>query len=228
MPTKDSPLIIRLDYNNLKDCYNFVDQLDPSQCHLKVGIDIYTRFGPALVEALAKRSFKIFLDLKFHDIPDTVAKASRAANDLGVWMFNVHAAGGLEMMTAASQAISGDNAPLLIAVTVLTSMPQTDSIQQQVLTLAQLTQQAGLDGVVCSPLEVKTVRAQLGEDFCLVTPGIRLSKTPGDDQKRVMTPGQAVAAGVNYIVVGRPISQATDPMKVVQQILLDCDTPVMQ
>lgn len=225
---QDPKVLVALDYADLQQCINFVDGLDPSSCRLKVGKEMFTLFGPELVKALHQKGFEVFLDLKFHDIPNTVAKAVAAAAELGVWMVNVHASGGRRMMEAAKAALApyGDKRPKLIAVTVLTSMEQADlqdlgielSPQQQVERLASLTQQCGLDGVVCSAHEATALKSLLGEDFLLVTPGIRPSGSEQGDQRRIMTPVEAIAAGSDYLVVGRPITQAASPKQVLQQI----------
>lgn len=223
----DPKIIVALDYADPQDALNLVNQLDPSMCRLKVGKELFTAAGPQFVEKLTHANFGVFLDLKFHDIPNTVAKACAAASNLGVWMLNVHASGGMEMMQAARQAIdSGSHQPLLIAVTVLTSMTQV-TLQQigihtelatHVLNLAKLTQQSGLDGVVCSALEAKMLRSHLGNDFCLVTPGIRPVNASQDDQSRIVTPNEALSLGASYLVIGRPITRATDPLAALSAI----------
>lgn len=223
-----SPVVVALDYEDQGAALNLVSQLDPALCRLKVGKEMFTHFGPDFVRELQQRRFDVFLDLKFHDIPNTVAKAVKAAADLGVWMVNVHASGGSRMMVAAREALQsfGADKPLLIAVTVLTSMEQADLIElgitltpeQQVLKLAGLTKQAGLDGVVCSAQEASILKQQFGQQFQLVTPGIRPAFAGADDQKRVMTPAQAVAVGVDYMVIGRPITKAEDPLAALQAI----------
>ena len=197
-------------------------------CRLKVGKEMFTLFGPQLVKDIHDRGFDLFLDLKFHDIPNTVAKAVAAAAELGVWMTNVHASGGLAMMEAAKKALLpyGDKAPMLIAVTVLTSMSDDDlkllginvPAFEHVQRLAKLTQQAGLDGVVCSAQEATALKSLLGQDFKLVTPGIRPVGSDAGDQHRVMTPPQAIAAGSDYLVIGRPITKAADPLAALQAI----------
>lgn len=197
------------------------ERLNPQQCRLKVGKELFTAAGPQLIERLQTLGFDVFLDLKFHDIPNTVAGACRAAQALGVWMVNVHASGGRRMLSAAREALeaSTGSRPLLIAVTVLTSMEQSDlqeigldvTPQQQVLRLAQLTRDCGLDGVVCSAQEASVLKQACGADFRLVTPGIRPTGAQADDQRRVLTPAQALAAGADYLVIGRPISAAADP-----------------
>lgn len=227
----DPKIIVALDYADSKSALQLVNQLDPSLCRLKVGKELFTSAGPSFVEQLARADFGVFLDLKFHDIPNTVAKACAAASNLGVWMLNVHASGGLEMMQAAKEAInSSANKPLLIAVTVLTSMNQ-QTLQQigiqadlttHVLNLAKLTQQAGLDGVVCSALEAAMLRAQLGNDFCLVTPGIRPANVNQDDQSRVVTPADALNNGASYLVIGRPITKAENPLAALKAIHQEC------
>ena len=216
-----SKVIVALDYANKADAMAFVARVSPDLCRLKVGKEMFTLFGPEFVKSLVALGFDVFLDLKFHDIPNTVAKAVAASAELGVWMVNVHACGGLRMMAAAKQALAdyGDKAPLLIAVTVLTSMEQDElqqagvpgSLQDQVLRLATLTQQAGLDGVVCSAREASLLKQHLGADFKLVTPGIRPVGSELGDQRRVLTPAEACSQGSDYLVIGRPITQAVDP-----------------
>jgi orotidine-5'-phosphate decarboxylase len=189
---------------------------------LKIGKEMFTRLGPAFVEDVQQQGFDVFLDLKYHDIPNTVAQACKAACDLGVWMLNVHASGGRRMMEAARDAIAAHrHQPRLIAVTMLTSLDQNDiaeigyrgTPEENVLRLAALTQASGLDGVVCSPREVVLLREKIGSDFLLVTPGIRPAGSAGDDQRRTMTPAQALQAGASYLVIGRPITAAADPMQ---------------
>lgn len=224
-------LIVALDFNTEKDALNLIDKLDPNQCVLKVGSELFTLFGTQFVKRLIQRQFKVFLDLKFHDIPNTVSMACKAGADLGVWMMNVHAAGGASMMQAARDAIEsyGVARPLLIAVTVLTSFNQSElntiginiPILEQVEKLATLAKKSGLDGVVCSAQEVKVIKKICGDQFITVTPGIRLETNPKDDQSRVMTPKQAMEAGSDYLVVGRPITKAADPQKVISEILKD-------
>lgn len=226
-----SPIIVALDYSDRKQAEAMADQLDPAQCRLKVGKELFTRTGPDLVKTLIGRGFDIFLDLKFHDIPNTTAAAVAAAAELGVWMVNVHASGGPKMLTAAREALLpfGQDAPLLIAVTVLTSMDaaQLQAIgidanpQQQVLRLARLTQQCGLDGVVCSAQECTLLRAELKQPFALVTPGIRPVTATADDQLRIATPAAARANGSDYLVIGRPITRAADPMNALRAILYE-------
>ncbi|MFR9721092.1 orotidine-5'-phosphate decarboxylase [Aeromonas diversa] len=221
-------VMVALDFARQEDALALVDQLSPSACRLKVGKEMFTLFGPQFVRELVGRGFDVFLDLKFHDIPNTVAKAVAASAELGVWMVNVHASGGRRMMEAAKAALApyGDKAPLLIGVTVLTSMEQVDLAElgvtltpaEQVLRLARLTKAAGLDGVVCSAQEATLLKAECGADFKLVTPGIRPAGSEQGDQRRIMTPAQAVAAGADYLVVGRPITQAGAPAAVLQAI----------
>lgn len=225
---KNSPIVVALDFEQKAAALDLVSQLDPALCRLKVGKEMFTHFGPSFITELQQRKFEIFLDLKFHDIPNTVAKAVQAAADLGVWMVNVHASGGSRMMHAAREALLtfGSDKPLLIAVTVLTSMEQADltelgiqlSPAEQVLKLAGLTATAGLDGVVCSAQEAALLKQQFGQHFCLVTPGIRPAFANADDQKRVMTPSEALAVGVDYLVIGRPITKAADPLAALQAI----------
>lgn len=221
-------VIVALDYDNKDNALSFVAQLDPSLCKLKVGKEMFTLFGPEFVKTLVSKGFDVFLDLKFHDIPNTVAKACKAAAELGVWMVNVHASGGVPMMKAAKEAIASSNHPQtkLIAVTVLTSMDQAqlsdviDNVtpQQQVLRLCKLTQQAGLDGIVCSAQEAQVLRQTFTDEFLLVTPGIRPKGADAGDQKRVMTPDEAIDNGVSYLVMGRPITKADDPVAVLTSV----------
>jgi len=224
----DPKVVVALDFDKINDALSFVDRISPKDCKLKVGKEIFTYFGPEFVKTLTGKGFDVFLDLKFHDIPNTVAKAVTAAADLGVWMVNVHASGGSQMMIKAKQALEhfGDKAPLLIAVTVLTSMSETDlrglgiskTPAEQVNFLAKLAQESGLDGVVCSAMEAEQLKLSLGQDFKLVTPGIRPAGSAQDDQQRIMTPEQAMKVGVDYLVIGRPITKAKDPQWVLQQI----------
>ena len=229
----DPKIIVALDYADADSALKLVRQLDPKFCRLKVGKELFTAAGPQFVEKLTHSDFGVFLDLKFHDIPNTVAKACAAASNLGVWMLNVHASGGLEMMQAAKQAVdSSAQHPLLIAVTVLTSMNQqtlnqigihTD-LATHVLNLATLTKQAGLDGVVCSAMEAQSLRAKLGNDFCLVTPGIRPANASKDDQSRIVTPADALKLGSSYLVIGRPITKAENPLAALQAIHAECNS----
>lgn len=224
-----SPVVVALDYDNRDSALAFVDGIDPRSCRLKVGKEMFTLFGPQLVRDLISRGFDVFLDLKFHDIPNTTARAVAAAAELGVWMVNVHAGGGARMMTAAKEALApfGNDAPLLIAVTVLTSMEADDlqglgitlSPAEQAERLACLTQQCGLDGVVCSAHEAVRFKAIFGRDFKLVTPGIRPTGSDAGDQRRIMTPAEAQEAGVDYMVIGRPITRAANPAQALRDIL---------
>ena len=223
-----SKIIVALDYEKESDALALVDQIDPNLCRLKVGKEMFTTLGMNFVKQLHQRNFDVFLDLKYHDIPNTVARAVRSAADLGVWMVDLHASGGLRMMEEAKRILEpyGKDAPLLIAVTVLTSMEDLDLLQiginasprEQVLRLAHLTQRAGLDGVVCSPQEVEILRNACGEDFKLVTPGIRPIGADFGDQRRVMTPTAAIRAGSDYLVIGRPITKADNPAEVLRSI----------
>lgn len=225
----DSPIVVALDYDNRDKALAFVDQINPQDCRLKVGKEMFTRFGPQLVRDLHSRGFDVFLDLKFHDIPNTAAKAVAAAADLGVWMVNVHASGGARMMQAAREALVpfGQDAPLLIAVTVLTSMEASDladigitlSPAEHAERLARLTQQCGLDGVVCSAQEAARFKSALGNAFKLVTPGIRPEGSAAGDQRRIMTPQLAQQAGVDYMVIGRPVTQSENPSQTLRDIL---------
>ena len=227
MANSSSRVIVAMDFDNQQSALQLAEQLDPSQCRLKVGKELFTVVGPQLVKALVERNFDVFLDLKFHDIPNTTAKAVSAAADLGVWMTNVHACGGSRMMEAAQHSLQQSGSEmLLIAVTVLTSMEQSDLQQigiqrdpaEQVLHLAQLAKNAGLQGVVCSAQEASTLKAQLGEEFKLVTPGIRLADSAADDQRRIVSPVDAIALGSDYLVIGRPITQSADPLATLNQI----------
>ena len=223
-----SKIIVALDYEKEAEALALVDQIDPSLCRLKVGKEMFTTLGINFVKQLHQRNFDVFLDLKYHDIPNTVARAVRSAADLGVWMVDLHASGGLRMMEEAKRILEpyGKDAPLLIAVTVLTSMEDLDLLQiginaspmEQVLRLAHLTQRAGLDGVVCSPQEVEILRNACGEKFKLVTPGIRPIGADFGDQRRVMTPTAAIRAGSDYLVIGRPITKADNPAEVLRSI----------
>ncbi len=224
---KDKNILVALDFNDEAKMYELVDKLDPTLCRLKVGKELFTKFGPSMVRALQQRGFDIFLDLKFHDIPNTVAKAVAAAADLGVWMVNVHASGGSKMIAAAKSALVpyGDKAPLLIAVTVLTSMSQEDLDELQlpqadilVPRLAKLACDAGADGVVCSAQEAAFIKQTCGESFLTVTPGIRPAGSATDDQQRIMTPQKAVDSGADYLVIGRPITQAEEPVAALTSI----------
>lgn len=223
-----SPVIVALDNLTMDKALALADHLDPSLCRLKVGKELFTRYGPAIVQVLQQRQFEVFLDLKFHDIPNTTAQAVLAAADLGVWMVNVHASAGSAAMSLAKQRLlEGNYETLLIAVTVLTSMGNdglseigvTGDLDGQVSRLAQLTKQAGLDGVVCSAREARTLKALCGDDFKLITPGIRLPEDSADDQKRICTPKQALSDGADYLVIGRSITQAVDSKAKLQKIL---------
>ena len=230
MSTSDEigPLIVALDVDTAREALDIADQLDNRHVRVKVGKQLFTREGPAVVSELQKRGFDVFLDLKFHDIPNTVAKAVAAAADLGVWMVNVHASGGRRMMAAAREAIANhDQPPLLIAVTVLTSMSSEDLSElgvaetplQQVAKLATLAGDAGMDGVVCSAQETALLREKLGSNFRLVTPGIRLPGDDAGDQRRVVTPIDAMASGSHYLVMGRSVTASTNPADTVTAIL---------
>lgn len=226
----DSKIIVALDYDNAEQAIQLAKQLDPTQCKLKVGKELFTASGPALIDALHHEAFDLFLDLKFHDIPNTVSKACQAAANLGVWMLNVHASGGSKMMEAGLEGIDKaqvDCKPYLIAVTVLTSMDQNTlaelgisaKLEDQVLNLAKLTQESKLHGVVCSAQEASLLRANTHKNFLLVTPGIRLLTDTKDDQTRIVTPEQALINGSSYLVIGRPITKAPEPLKALESIL---------
>ena len=222
----NNPVIVALDYPDAASAMALARRLSPSLCRLKVGKELFTRAGPELVDRLRGLGFDIFLDLKFHDIPNTVAGAVRAAADLGVWMVNVHASGGARMMESAREAVeTSAHRPLLIGVTVLTSMSDDDlasmgyreTAHQRVLRLADMVQDSGLDGVVCSAHEAAELRAAHGEDFCLVTPGIRFAGDDAGDQRRVVTPA-AMQRGSTYLVIGRSITGADDPLAALERV----------
>jgi len=222
-----NPLIVALDYDDRGEALAMARRLSPRRCRLKVGKGLFTRCGPVLVEELQALGFEIFLDLKFHDIPNTVAAAVRAAAELGVWMLNVHASGGRRMMEAAAAAVAGARQrPIVLGVTVLTSLSDSD-LQEvgfnldaagQVRLLARLAAESGLDGVVCSAREAALLRREHGSAMTLVTPGIRLADAAGDDQRRVVSPLEAVAAGADHLVIGRAVTAAPDPLAVLEQI----------
>jgi len=216
-------IIVALDFSEKKQALEFISRIEPGHCRLKVGKELFTSAGPTLVEKLVADGFDVFLDLKFHDIPNTVAGACSAAAQLGVWMMNVHALGGRRMMESAREAIDKQShQPLLLAVTILTSMDQADLAEigisgkpdENVMRLATLAKASGMNGVVCSAQEANKLRDALGKDFCLVTPGIRPRGGDVADQRRVMTPEDAIRAGAHYLVVGRPVTQSDDPMGV--------------
>ncbi len=222
-----SPVIVALDFSEEKQALELVQHLDPARCRLKIGKEMFTRSGPQLVEKIAALGYEIFLDLKFHDIPNTVAGACRSAADLGVWMINVHTLGGRKMMEAAREAVDKSAAkPLLIGVTILTSMGQEDIEQiglsgtpaDNVKRLATLANAAGLDGVVCSPKEVEMLRQHIPEKFKLVTPGIRPAWSEKGDQTRITTPADAIQLGSDYLVIGRPITAAENPLEALGRI----------
>jgi len=225
--TVDPKIIIALDFPSADTALHLAHALDPNQCRVKVGKELFTRAGPALVEQLQQLGFDVFLDLKYHDIPNTAAQACRAAAELGVWMVNVHALGGRRMMEAAREAIDqAAHRPLLIAVTVLTSLDADElhevglsgSPEDNVLRLACLAESAGLDGVVCSPREVVALRETVADDFRLVTPGVRPAGVVAGDQKRITTPEEAIRLGASYLVVGRPVTQAENPLAALADI----------
>jgi len=224
----DPKIIVALDYPQAAPALELARRLQPALCRLKVGKELFTAAGPQLVEQLQRLGFEIFLDLKFHDIPNTTAQACKSAAALGVWMVNVHALGGRRMLEAARAALAHvERRPQLIAVTILTSLAQDDlhdigiesTPAQMVSRLARLTQACGLDGVVCSAQEAAILRSQCGADFRLVTPGIRPAQAAVDDQARIMTPSAALAAGASYLVIGRPITQAPNPLQALRDIL---------
>ena len=221
----DPRIIVALDFPGAEPALALAAQLDPQLCRVKAGKELFTAAGPQLVEQLMRKGFEVFLDLKFHDIPNTVAGACKAAAGLGVWMVNVHALGGRKMLSAAREALPPGKTRL-IAVTLLTSMGRDDLAdiglsgepEAVVQRLAGLASACGLDGVVCSALETARLRQMMGKDFCLVTPGIRPLDVSVDDQQRVTTPRQAMANGADYLVIGRPITQAIDPLGMLQRL----------
>lgn len=223
-----SPIIVALDNIDQYQALSLADNLDPTLCRLKVGKELFTKYGSELVKSLHQRNFDVFLDLKFHDIPNTTAQAVLAAADMGVWMVNVHASSGRTAMQTVKQRLTDANYnTLVIAVTVLTSMSQqdlaeigiTDSVENHVKRLAQLTQASGLDGVVCSAQEASVLKQLCGKDFLLVTPGIRLPEDASNDQTRICTPQQAMANGSDYLVIGRSITASSNPTAKLEQIL---------
>ncbi|HKB82654.1 MAG TPA: orotidine-5'-phosphate decarboxylase [Burkholderiales bacterium] len=226
----NSRVIVALDYADAKSALALVERLEPSACKVKVGKELFTAAGPAFVASIAQRGFEVFLDLKFHDIPNTVAQACRAAAQLGVWMLNVHALGGRSMMNAAREAIeSAPRRPHLIAVTVLTSLAEPDlrevginaSPHAEAMKLAELAGACGLDGVVCSAHEAAAIGDRLGRRFLRVTPGIRLPGDSAGDQRRIMTPQVAIESGASYLVIGRSVTRAADPLTVLERINRD-------
>ena len=235
--SKKSPIIVALDYPEIKPALHMAGKLDPKYCRIKVGKELFTTAGPSIIENLSKMGFDVFLDLKFHDIPTTTAKAVKAAANMGVWMVNLHASGGQHMMESCREILEQSTLkkkPLLIAVTILTSMNQDDlnkigisnKIEQHVLFLAKLAQKSGMDGVVCSAQEAKVLKNNIEKNFSLVTPGIRPANyLTKDDQCRITTPAQAIIMGANYLVIGRPITKANNPMSVVKTILNDISNP---
>lgn len=232
-PDNYNRIIVALDFPDAGQAMTLVKNLDPAKCRVKIGKELFTRCGPALIEKIVNAGFDVFLDLKFHDIPHTVAKACIAAAQLGVWMVNVHALGGRKMMETAYEAIQKTKQPpLLIAVTILTSMDDGDvreiglagSASANASHLAELARQSGFNGVVCSPHEIRELRQSMGEDFVLVTPGIRPQNSQLDDQKRIMTPVEAIRLGADYLVIGRPITASNDPGASFQKLQEEVET----
>lgn len=223
----DPKVIVALDYPDENQAFQFIDQVTPELCRLKVGKEMFTHLGPGFIEKIHLKGFEVFLDLKYHDIPNTVARACESAADLGVWMMNVHALGGRRMMESAADALANyQQRPYLIAVTILTSMADADLAEigfdlkssEMAIKLAALAKQSGLDGVVCSAKEAASMRQQYGDEFLLVTPGIRPAGSASDDQRRIMTPVDAIKSGSSYLVIGRPVTQADDPVSVLRTI----------
>lgn len=226
-------IIVALDVQNYDSAMRLAAKLSPDLCRVKVGKSLFTRCGPSIINALHDCGHEVFLDLKFHDIPNTVAEAVEAAAELGVWMVNVHAQGGSAMLRAAKQALEGkETPPLLIAVTILTSMNAQSwqalgnkrSVAEQVAFLTSLTVEAGLDGVVCSALEAEQIKSDHGKEFLTVTPGIRPTWAAQDDQARIVTPAQACRQGSDYLVIGRPVSKADDPQAALARIIDELKT----
>jgi orotidine-5'-phosphate decarboxylase len=222
-----SPIILALDFPDTTQALALIEQLEPADCRLKIGKEMFAHSGPQFVSKLVGKGFDVFLDLKYHDIPNTVKKACQSAADLGVWMLNVHCLGGRKMMQAAKEGVmASGHSPFLIGVTVLTSMSAGDleeigihdTPSQLVDRLANLAHQSGLDGVVCSAQEAGELRSRFGKEFALVTPGIRPAGSDAGDQQRIMTPQQALEAGSNYLVIGRPITQAKNPIEVLTSL----------
>lgn len=230
------PIIIALDFQSAHHALELLNKCDPKLCRVKIGKGMFTRYGVEFVKQVQQLGFDIFLDLKFHDIPNTVYDACKAACDLGVWMINLHALGGMEMMVKAQQAVSGYQNTYLIAVTLLTSLNEAEfksfhcslSLSEMVFNLAKMANESGLDGVVASSHETKLIKQSFGDDFITVTPGIRLRSDELNDQKRVMTPRQALDNGADFLVIGRSITTASDPMKKLNEIQLDISTKIME
>ena len=227
----DRPIIVSLDFPTAEAALACAEQLDPNLCQVKVGKELFTAAGPSVVETLMKQGFNVFLDLKYHDIPNTVAGACSVATRMGVWMFNVHAAGGRRMLEAAADAVArntpaGNAKPILIAVTVLTSLSASElpeiglapDVDAAVARFASLSKDCGLDGVVCSAQEAPLMKNSFGQSFVLVTPGIRLATDAKGDQSRVVTPQDAIKLGSDYLVIGRSITAATNPRAVLTMI----------
>ncbi len=233
MNSKHNPIICAVDTKDVAKAGQLAEQLHGSVGALKLGLEFFTANGVEGVQAISESGMPIFLDLKFHDIPNTVAGAIKSTADMDIFMMTVHATGGKAMLKAAAEAAAEISAiavkkkPLVVAVTVLTSLDESDihsigvsgSVEEQVKRLAALAQESGMDGVVCSPHEISLLRAQCGKDFKLVVPGIRPEGTAHGDQKRVMTPKEAIEQGADYLVIGRPITGAKDPKQAAQEIL---------
>lgn len=232
MSHKKPPIIVALDFDAQSEAEALLEKLDPNLCHIKIGKQMFTQWGPEWVKKIRALGFEVFLDLKYHDIPNTVQGACYSAARLGAWMINVHAQGGVAMLKAAKEGVKRaaeetGRKPLLIGVTILTSLSESDlpslglqgSIMDNVLRLAGLCQEAGLDGVVCSAQEVAPIKAKFGSQFLCITPGIRLNQQHTQDQSRVLTPREAIQSGSDYLVVGRPITQSDHPEQVLRQII---------
>ena len=221
-------LFIAIDQNDISKAKELIQKLAPEMCGIKVGKELFTACGPEIIQWIQEKGFKVFLDLKYHDIPNTVEKACFVASKMGVSILNVHALGGIDMMLAAKEGVDkSNNNPYLIAVTLLTSMDSnglkdigfTSTVNKKILNLAKIASQAKMDGIVCSAKDIINIKSELPESFLYVTPGIRLSSSTKDDQKRISTPLEAVKMGSNILVIGRPITQAKNPEAVLNEIM---------
>ena len=222
----NSKIIVALDFESLKETEDFLKKVKGQNCRVKVGKELFTNEGPNVIKLIQQYGFEIFLDLKFHDIPNTVSRAIKASCNLGVWMVNVHASGGKQMLLAAREAVdSSSNKPILIAVTILTSYDNSsyqelgfkNNLLDQIAYLTTLSENSGMDGIVCSANDIPSIKPLVKEKFQFVTPGIRLANS-NDDQKRVTTPEDAITQGSNYLVIGRPITSSEDPAALIEKI----------
>ena len=222
----DSKVIVALDFSSLIETEFFLKKIKGQNCRLKVGKELFTSEGPNIIKLIQRYGFEIFLDLKFHDIPNTVSSAIKASCNFGVWMVNIHASGGKQMMLAAREAVdSSSHKPLLIAVTILTSFDKSsyqelgfkNDLQEQIAYLAIMSEKSGMDGIVCSANDISSIKPLVEDKFQFITPGIRIENS-NDDQKRVTTPENAISNGSNYIVIGRPVTLSDDPATIIQKI----------